>query len=381
MHETPRVLFLVHSEYPVGEPRVRRQADAALEAGWDVTVFALASEGSPVLEMVDGVRVVRSSIRRVRDMSAMGMVREYLGFELAALRFCAREPFADVVVVANPPDFLVGATIPQKLKGSRILLDVHDLMTDLFESRMGSSRNSLRMRVLSLLERWSWRFADQVLTVHAPYGDEILKRSGGRVSPLVVMNSADPKFFSKRTIGPPPPYTVGYHGSIMVRYGVTDLVEAFASLLEVDPDSRLALLGGGDGYPDVIAAARLAGVAHALDLSERMLPVETVVERIPEFHLGVVPNRPGGLNRFALSTKLLEYVATGVPVVCAGLETLRGHFDDDEVLFFEPGNPDDLAAKLVWARAHQVEMNARAEKAHMRYTRDYGWDANKLVFL
>ena len=48
--------------------------------------------------------------------------------------------------------------------------------------------------------------------------------------------------------------------------------------------------------------------------------------------VGVVPNLPTRLNRYALSTKLFEYVALGIPVVCADLPTIREHFSDDEVL-------------------------------------------------
>lgn len=381
MPDGRRVLFLVHSEYPVGEPRVRRQADAAVAAGWEVTVFALATSGAPTDEQVAGARVVRSRVRRTRDMSARGLVSEYVGFMAAAFGFCTRSPRFDTVVVANPPDFLIAAALPQRMKGARLVLDVHDLMTDLFSNRLGAHEGSAPMRVLSWLERASWRFADAVLTVHGPYAAEIRRRSGGTVCPSVVMNSADPALFQPRGSEPGPPWVAGYHGSVLARYGVTDLVTAFAAVRVIDPDARLVMLGDGDGRDVVAAAAREAGVSDALELSGAMLPVEQVVERIPAFSVGVIPNRPGGLNRFALSTKLFEYVAVGVPAVCAGLETLRAHFSDDEVLFFEPGDVADLADKLAWAHDHPEQMRARAVRARSRYESQYAWGTHKAVFL
>lgn len=381
MTERSRLLMIVHSEYPVGEPRVRREADAAVAAGWDVTVFALASDDAPRTESIDGVTVVRSSVRRKRDMSAIGLMREYLGFCGATFLMCARFPRADAVVVANPPDFLVFATLPQRLKGARIVLDVHDLMTDLFENRIGAAPGSARMRLLRWLERASWRFADSLITVHGPYRDEIESRSGGRVRASVVMNSADPRFFQPRERPEAGPFTVGYHGSVLLRYGVTDLVDAFAVLSAEDPEARLVVLGGGDAVSDLTAAADRAGVADSVEASGRMLTVEQVIARIPGFSVGVIPNRPGGLNRYALSTKLMEYVAVGVPVVSAGLETLRRHFRDDEVLFYEPGDAADLARKLVQADRDRPAMLERAARARRRYEAEYSWERNAQVFL
>jgi glycosyltransferase involved in cell wall biosynthesis len=376
-----KVLFLVHSEYPIGEPRVRRQADAARDAGWSPTVLALHSDRAPEQESVDGVRVIRTRVARKRDMSMPGLLREYLGFELAAFAYCASAPRYDVVVVANPPDFLIAATLPQRIRGSCVILDVHDLMTDLFADRTDAEGGSLRLRILSWLELRSWLHASTVMTVHEPYRAEIAARSGGRVDPIVVMNSADPRFFRPRSTAPTGVFTVGYHGSIMLRYGVTDLVGAFGILHEEYPDTRLVILGSGDAVEEVTDAVLNLGIENVAEVSGRMLPVEEVADRVPSFSVGVVPNRSGGLNRFALSTKLFEYVAIGVPVVCAGLETLRDHFDDDELLFYDPGDPRDLPRKLLWAYRHQDEMLERAHRTRERYVACYGWEAGRRAFL
>jgi hypothetical protein len=53
----------------------------------------------------------------------------------------------------------------------------------------------------------------------------------------------------------------------------------------------------------------------------------------------VIPKRAWHLNRSALSTKLLKYIAVGLPVLVSRLETL---FEPDEVPFFAPDNPDSL---------------------------------------
>lgn len=376
-----RLLMIVHSEYPVGETRVRRQAEAACRAGWQVDVLALASEGRPRRELVDGVTVYRSAVRRTRQMTPWGLVSEYGRFWMDVARFCMRAPAYRTVVVANPPDFLVFATLAQKFRGARVVLDVHDLMTDLFAVRLEKSMASPEMRVLSLLERTSFRYADRLMTVHEPYRREVMRRVGGRREVAVVMNSADERLFRRRESAPREPAVICYHGSIFERYGVFDLLQAFASVADRFPGAELWVLGGGDARDDLEVEAGRLGLSERCRFSAGFVSAEEIAASLPRVHVGVIPNRPNVLNRYALSTKLFEYVAVGIPVVCVRLETLAAHFSEDELLFYEPASVADLSAKLAQALTEPAGMSARADLAGERYARLYSWQRNSAVFL
>jgi len=376
-----RLLMIVHSDYPVEEGRVRRQAAAACRAGWSVDVFALASEGEPRREIIDGVAVYRSAVRRTRRMSRWGLVAEYGRFWLDAARFCTRARVYRTVVVANPPDFLVFATLSQRLRGARVVLDIHDLMTDLFAVRLDKPMDSPEMRLLSMLERASFRYADRLMTVHEPYRREVVRRSGGRRQVLTVMNSADQGLFRHRQAEPDAPPVICYHGSIYERYGVFDLLRAFAAVAAQFPEARLWMLGGGDARAEVEAEAERLGVAGRCRFSPGFIAAEEIAELLPQVHVGVIPNRPNVLNRYALSTKLFEYVAVGVPVVCVRLETLAAHFTEDELLFYQPDSVADLTAKLAQALADPSAMSVRAHLAGDRYAQSYSWERNAAVFL
>lgn len=376
-----RVLMIVHSEFPVGEPRVRRQAEAAASAGWRVDVLALASPGALRAETLGGVHIYRSRVTRERRMTTLGLISEYGRFFVDVSKYCCSAGSYDAIVVANPPDFLVFATLAQRMRGSTIILDIHDLMTDLFSVRMGLSQSNVRYRLISIAESISVRFAQRVITVHQPYAAEIARRSGGRVVPTVVMNSADDSRFRRRDQQPQGPLRVVYHGSLLERYGVIDLVRAYESLHRAVPNSELWLAGDGDARQQIRREIEGLGLRDAVWLSDGMLPVEEICALLPRCHLGVIPNQPNRLNRYALSTKLFEYVATGIPVVCAGLPTLRSHFSPSEVLFFSPGDVDDMAAKLRWAAEHYVAMIGMAEAAYERYEREYSWPRQKAIFL
>jgi glycosyltransferase involved in cell wall biosynthesis len=380
--EARSLLLIVHSDYPIEEARVRRQAEVAVREGWAVDVFALASPGRPTRELINGVAVHRSRTRRVRKLSRSGIVNEYGRFWLEAAAFCTRVPrIYRTIVVANPPDFLVFVTLRQKLRGALIILDVHDLMTDLFAVRLSKSMGSFEVRLLMFLERASCRFANRVMTVHEPYKREILRRSGAKREVAVVMNSADDTLFRARDSEPEEPPIICYHGSILARYGVFDLLQAFTSIAMRYPDVQLWLLGGGDARDELEAEAERLGLRDRCRFSPGFLPAEEIAELLARVHIGVIPNRPNELNRYALSTKLFEYVAVGVPVVCARLETLAGHFGEDELLFFTPASVHDLTAKLEEALANREGMRVQARRARRHYRDSYSWEENSATFL
>jgi len=375
------VLFVVHSEYPVGEPRVRRQAEAAAAAGWHVVVLALATPGAPSVQHSGGVTVCRTRVQRERRMTMRGLLSEYGRFCAATFNHCWHAPRYDVVVVANPPDFLVLAPLAQRLRDACVVLDVHDLMTDLFAVRLGVGRSDPKYKLLSLMERFCLKYADRVMTVHRPYADEVTRRTLGRVTPTVVMNSADDALFPRRRELPSGSCVFFYHGSLFERYGVLDLVRAFAVMRSQVSDARLWLAGDGDSRLDLLREAQRQELGQDVWVSDGMLPAEQIRDLLAQAHVGVIPNQPNELNKYALSTKLFEYVATGVPVVCAGLPTLREHFAEDELLFYEPGSVDDLASKLLWAAQHPEQMCERAERASAHYNAEYSWPRQRAVFL
>ena len=379
--ETRRLLMIVHSDYPLEEPRVRRQAEAAYRAGWNVDVFALASTARPTNEIVDGVNICRSRVAHTRRMSRWGLLSEYGRFWLDAATYCLRAPAYRTVVVANPPDFLVFATLPQRLRGAVVVLDIHDLMTDLFAVRLDKTMDSPEMRLLAWLERASSRYADRLMTVHEPYRREVRRRAGGSRPVATVMNSADPRLFRRREAAPGGPPVICYHGSIFERYGVFDVLHAFARVSARFPDAQLWMLGGGDARAAVEEEAKRLGLAGRCRFSDGFIAAEEIAELLPKVHIGIIPNRPNVLNRYALSTKLFEYVAVGVPVICVRLETLAAHFSEDELLFYEPASVADLAAKLVLGLENPGDMMEQARRASERYARSYSWEHNGEVFL
>jgi glycosyltransferase involved in cell wall biosynthesis len=94
----------------------------------------------------------------------------------------------------------------------------------------------------------------------------------------------------------------------------------------------------------------------------------------------VIPNLPTPLNRFALSSKLFEYVALGVPVISAALPTIQDYFSEDEVQFFELGSVASLADALLEVARDPEGAESRAQQARYRYD-SYRWESNAQAYV
>ena len=377
--ERPRRLCaIVHADFP-SDPRVLRAVRVAIAEGWEVDVLATRQPGEQAKEVVEGARVRRLPIAHRRGRGVLRVAAEYLGFTLLATaqasRLAGRRRYS-AVHVHNPPDFLIVAAAVPKLLGAKVIFDVHDLSDDMFAMRFGSRRGAGFLdRILRLLETAATRFADFVITVHEPYRDELVRRGVPAEKTTVVMNTVDERLLpparrTKQGHG----FRIVYHGTVTPPYGVNLLVEAVAMLAADVPDARLEIYGDGDAVPEIRRLIESFDISDRVAVSARYVPHAEVLDRVQRASVGVIPNLPVRFNRLALSTKLFEYVALGVPVVCADIGAIRQHFSDSEVLFFEAGRAEALASALLEAWRDPAAAAARSEAALRRYE-GYRWPA------
>jgi glycosyltransferase involved in cell wall biosynthesis len=377
--------MVVHSHYPVREPRAEREAQAAVEAGYAVDVICLRMPNEPSVERVDEIGIRRLPVRHLRGAGVARALFEYVGFAthatLAVLRIHRRKPI-DVVYVHAPPDFLIATALIPRLLGSRVVLDIHDLSPHMFNARFGASRLGRQAeRALRLVQRTACALAHRVITVHDPYRAELIAHGvpAGKIS--VVMNSPSAETLdlarrAARDNGGLEGFVVAYHGTVTQWYGVDLIVEAIARLEDRIPRVRGLILGEGDVLASAEELALKLGVASRIEFSNTFVSHAEALTRVAGASCGVIPNRATPLNRFALSSKLLEYVGLEVPAVVARLQTLAAHFSSDEVTFFEPGDAESLATAIAWVADHPEEARAKTKRARER-AQEYSWSASR----
>src|SRR5207302_11071815 len=118
----PSICIVRHDYYPDGH--VSRDAEALVEAGYEVNVVALRRPTEPARETLDGVNVFRLPVEHRRG-SFWRYAWEYaLFFVLATFLVTVlhvRKRF-QVVEVDNMPDVLVFSAIVPRLSGARVIL-------------------------------------------------------------------------------------------------------------------------------------------------------------------------------------------------------------------------------------------------------------------
>lgn len=382
-----RVCMVVHAYFPVGEPRAHRAARAAVEAGHEVNVLCLRRPRELRSETIDGVHVHRLEVEHVRGLGVIAVLREYAKFAMLATVTVARSHFRsrlDVVYVNAPPDFLIVSALIPRLSGAGVVLDIHDISSHMFDVRFAGSPLARPIRrVLRLIERGAALLAQEVITVHDPYRDELVANGVARHKISVVMNTPDESAVARARAGAARPkegFVVAYHGTVTYWYGVDIFVGALGRLAKTIPDLRGLVLGEGDALPSVEKTARDCGMDATIRFSRAYLPYDDVLAEVATADCGVIPNRTSELNKFALSSKLFEYVALGVPVAVARLPTLAAHFSPDEVTYFDPDDVESLAQAIAWIYANPAEAREKVRRAKIR-SEQYSWPTSRARLL
>ena len=200
-----RAVVVVYSYYPT-DPRVRRAAEALSKEGAIVELICLQeTDDEPLHEVLNGVNITRIPRKRRRG-GILSYLAEYGAFILIAGLILTRRTIRrrfDLVHVHNMPDFLVFSALIPKLFGAKVILDLHDPMPELMRTLYGLQENSCPVRLLKVLERWSQRFADAIVTVNEACAKIFSERGCAREKITVVMNAPDEEIFPLRAASPP----------------------------------------------------------------------------------------------------------------------------------------------------------------------------------
>jgi len=382
-----RIAMLVHSYYEE-DPRVRREAEALAAAGHRVDVFALRRPGDPGTVTIDGVVVHRLPVHRHQGARLRVYLREYLSFfvrsMVALTRSHIRRRYA-LVQVHTLPDFLVFATLPLRLVGVPVILDLHEAMPEFFSARFGSRPSGVGVRVLRLQERIACRFATAVVTVNRALGDRLVGLGVDPAKLTIVPNAPSLVRFSptahpSRAFMEDGTLRLVYTGALSPTYELDVAFQAVAQLVREDPDLdvRLELYGRDFAEVPLPALADRLGVTDRVTFHDR-IAIDAVPAALAGTDIGLAPTRHTPFTDYSLSTKVYEYAAMGRPVVASRLPMVVATFGDD-VVTYEPGDAGDLARAIKDVVGNADERRARIERARAR-VQGLSWEVESLRYL
>jgi glycosyltransferase involved in cell wall biosynthesis len=364
--------------------RVRRYAEALARRGDTVDAIALAREGQPAFEMIRGVRVHRIQKRVIDEHGPFSYLLKLMLFFFRSAWFLAvhhlREPY-QLIHVHSVPDFEVFATLVPRLMGARVILDIHDIVPEFYASKFKVHERSLVFRLLVFIERLSIAYSDHVIIANHLWHEKLVRRSVRAEKCTAIINYPDPAIFSPR---PRPPredgaFVMCYPGTLIWHQGLDLAIQAVALLRDRVPQLRFLLIGDGAERENLKRMIRENHLGDRVTLTG-LVPLEKVATTMAEVDLGVVPKRSDTFGNEAFSTKIMEFMAMGVPVLAARTRIDQYYFNDDLVQFFESGNAQDLADKIeqiVESPARRAQLAASSTDFIAQNT----WDVRKQEYL
>ncbi|MEE6289003.1 glycosyltransferase [Georgenia sp. MJ173] len=348
-----RSILVVTVVHHPQDARIRhREIDALLRAGWRVTYAApFSGHGLAVPEPEGGLRCVdlpRSAGRR--RLRALGHARRTIR-ELG--------PRNDVVLIHDPE--LLLATGRQR----NVVWDVHEDTAAAVGAKEWLPRAVQRAAaaVLRSVERWAERRMPLLLAEYA-YQERFRRRHP--VVPNVVS--------VPRAMPPPGADRVVYLGSITLERGAEDVVALARTLTDrTAGELQTHVIGPAHGAAEaLIAAAHDEGVLQW----HGFVPNEEALTMLDGALAGLSLLRDVPNYRHSMPTKVLEYMAHGVPVVTTPLPVARDVVERSGCGVLVPfADPDAAAAAVLALRADPSRAARLGRAGHAAVLRDYDWSS------
>lgn len=370
--------MLVYSFYE-SDNRVMRYAEALAMRGDSVDVIALGREGAPAYEEIRGVKVYRIQKRMIDEKGKISYLLKLLAFLFNSLIFLTKKhlktPY-DLIHVHSVPDFEVFATFFPKLQRAKVILDIHDIVPEFYASKFHEDKESLLFKALVMIEQMSSKYADHVIISNHLWEKTLLSRSVDRKRCTVIMNYPDETLFYPRPRErKDDKFVIIYPGTLGWHQGLDIAVKAFALIQDKVPNTEFHIYGRGT------EKTNLENLIDKLGLSKRVffkepVSIEKIAQVMADADLGVIPKRNDPFGGEAFSTKTLEFMSLGVPIIVSKTKIDQFYFNDSVVKFFTPDDVEDLA-RCMLSLINDKHLRERLRENAKKYVEDYRWDDRK----
>jgi len=375
-------ICMICQSYYLRDPRVRREAEALAEAGFNVDVITLRGKGEPNTERVSGVNVFRLPLMRRRG-NIVRYFLEYLWFFVLSsffLFYLYLTRQYKLIQIHTMPDFLVFSAVIPRILGAKVILDVHEPMPELFMSKYKLNRDNFLIKFIGIQEKISFRFPNHLFTVHEPLQELFIKRGVIKKDKIdVVLNVPDTKIFKDRQFRknsePDGHFVLIYTGTVAERYGLDIAIRGIDLLRNKIPKLKLWIVGEGEHLP------YLRNLVMELNLKSYIkfynpVPLTQIPSLLAKANVGISTHKQDPFWDIYFSTKIVEFLTIGLPVVVSRTKTIQYYFDDDMLFFFTPEDICDFAEKILTVYKNPFLAEKKVENAR-KYIKNLSWDIEK----
>lgn len=376
-----RVCAVAYTVYD-SDSRVMRYAEALVARGDQAEVVALRRPEQPRRVSIAGVDVFCGQARRNDERGKWSYLFRLLLFFVRSMFLMSVRHLRhryDVIHVHSVPDFLVFTAWLPKIMGAKVILDIHDILPEFYASKFGTAESSITFKLLLLAERMSVAFADHVITANDLWQQKLVNRCVSPERATSLVNFPDTAIFSQRGRSRDDgKFIIIYPGSLNWHQGLDLAIQAFSTIAERVPAAEFHIYGNGPTLPS------LRQLTTDLRLDDRVLFKPTLSLReisrvIENADLAVVPKRKDSFGNEAFSTKIMEFMALGVPVIVSDTKIDLYYFNDSIVRFFPGGNIDDLASTMLDLITNEETRVSLREKA-LQFAETNSWAWKKQIY-
>jgi len=362
--------------------RVIRYAETLCKRGDQVDVLALRREGQSRFGVLNGVNIYRIQERSINETDQLTYLWRILKFFIKSFIFLSKKSTRnkyDLIHIHSIPDFEVFSAGIPKLFGSRIILDIHDLVPEFYVSKFHADQNSILYKTLTYIEKLSIAFSDHVIISNHMWEKKIVSRSVKPEKCNTILNYPDPFIFNHRVKGRDDDrFILMYPGSLNWHQGLDIAIEAFSRIADRVPHAVFHIYGEGP------LKDQLVNMTRKKRLDQRVkffgpVSIEKIARIMKTADLGVIPKRNDFFGGEAFSTKTLEFMLLGVPIVLSRTKIDSYYYNDNLVTFFQPENPDDLA-KAMLKTINDKDLRERQSKAAYDYAQKNSWSVKSTLY-
>lgn len=374
----------LHSGYTFRTLSILREQRAL---GWET--FHLTTPKhvgcSAAEEEVDGWHFFRTS-PRPSALSLPGLDEFQLMRQVERrLHEVAQRVRPDVLHAHSPVLNAIPALRVGKRLGLPVVYEVRAFWEDAAVDHGTTLENSARYLLSRRLETWALKRADHVTTICDGLRGDMIARGIPPHKVTVIPNAVDIDAFSvgdepdvalKAKLGLAGRTVVGFIGSFYAYEGLDLMVAALQGILQLMPEVRLLLVGGGPQEQALKEQVTAQGLADKVVFTGRV-PHQEVQRYYDLIDVLAYPRYSMRLTELVTPLKPLEAMAQGRMLVASDVGGHRELIRHDETgVLFRAGSAQSLADSLLGLLAHRERWPDLRRAARQFVERERNWAAS-----
>jgi glycosyltransferase involved in cell wall biosynthesis len=351
----PQKIRHVTTVHTISDPRIfHKECRGLAGLGYDVGLIACHDRS----EVVDGIRIVALD-------RPQGRLDRMLRVAWRAYRAAVAER-ADLYHLHDPE--LLWVAVLLRLRGRRVVYDVHeDVPKQIMSKHWIPARvRPLVSRAFAVVEGLAARVVDGIVAATP----SIAEKFPGPAT-VVVQNFPETAFTENAAAAADRRDAFVYTGGLMEIQGVREMAQAFALL----PEGMTGTIAGRFMPAELEAeVALMPGWSRVRYLGQ--VPRVEIVRAMDGARAGIVLNHPRPNYLEAWSTKMFEYMARGLPVVCSNFPLWAEIVGGAECgIAVDPRDPSAIADAIRRLNEDPELARRLGDNGRRAVTDRYNWEA------